>query len=436
MSTSGHSYWRSTWPIWLMGLIVWCCAPNYRLFSVSSTQAIPEMSGPPAGDYLQEWVGGKLILSGASGPFYDQQRMQQFQHNAEIVGVHWPENQYFPLVYPPYYYQLVAPLSLLPLSVAASLWLLLMTAALAGAVILIARECGLSGRSTVLVSVAFVLFPPVMESLVSGQKSTLLLLLFVVFWKLLRCEKSYWAGVSLGVLAIKPTLILLPAIYGLLTSSHRIRFVSGIMTTGIVFLAMVFSYDAGMLIEYWELRHLLAEYQSVGGFQLTESHTLSAMIALVESHYQLGTTFVGEMVLVLLQLTVFVAWGCGLVALRSQEQAVKADFGIVLTLLATLLLSPHLYTYDLSLLLLLVPVGLHIVDARMQISLAILVLTLLVGSTVVMASGIQITVLGMLTVLILFVNRICSEEEIQSASLRPKPANRPHFITSETISAQ
>jgi hypothetical protein len=90
-------------------------SPNFRPASG------PDAS-PFGGDVLQEWIGGYIVCRGDYGRFYDVSYAQSLEHDEHLVGFAWRQGEYFPMVYPPFYYLFVAPLSWLPFSLAALLW--------------------------------------------------------------------------------------------------------------------------------------------------------------------------------------------------------------------------------------------------------------------------------------------------------------------------
>ena len=114
-------------PLSVAATIVVCLyafSPNFR--PVSGPAA-----SPYGGDFLQEWVGGWIVRAGDRGRFYDVQYAYRLEHDEPLVGFHWNADEYLPMVYPPFYYLLVSPLSLVSFHAATWLWAGLMVAALA-----------------------------------------------------------------------------------------------------------------------------------------------------------------------------------------------------------------------------------------------------------------------------------------------------------------
>ena len=91
-------------------------APNYDWSEQSSDT-------PYGADFLQEWVGARMVLSGNVSQLYDVDMFRAWQHDPSIVGFEWSSDQYFPPVYPPPHYVLFSPLACIPYRWAALVWL-------------------------------------------------------------------------------------------------------------------------------------------------------------------------------------------------------------------------------------------------------------------------------------------------------------------------
>jgi len=102
-------------------------SPNYQEPNAETEQPL---SYPLGGDYLQEHVGGQLILNPTTrNKLYDSETFKSAQHEHRRLGFSWDENQFFLAVYPPFWYSVVSPLTGLPYLVASRVWLCLMTIA-------------------------------------------------------------------------------------------------------------------------------------------------------------------------------------------------------------------------------------------------------------------------------------------------------------------
>ncbi len=126
----------------------------------------------------------------------------------------------FGFTYPPYVALLIAPLAVLPLPVATTLWLLIGQASLLAACRLLTWFPGLSSalppglsnptarhfRWLVLVAV---LWPPALANLIFGQFAVLVLFLLVAVRSLLLRQRPLLAGLCLAAAIVKPQLVVL-----------------------------------------------------------------------------------------------------------------------------------------------------------------------------------------------------------------------------------
>jgi hypothetical protein len=324
---------------WIVSAIllatIFAGSPNFRYHSG------PEAT-PYAGDFLQEWLGGYIVTRGEYARFYDVSYAQQLQHDPSLVGFEWNRSRYLPIVYPPFYYLLISPLSYLSLTVAAWIWSALLIACLVASVLLVGGN-----KSFVpwLVPAA-ILFMPTVESLTSCQKGPLCLLILTATFVLLSRGKSYSAGLIFGLLAFKPQLTLVIAFAMLF--KREWRFIFGGMTTGAVLVGLCGLLGMDVCRQYFEFSRGTAEYIHTGGYDLTKSHCWYGFFTLLLNGWDAAWIKAATAVACAATLGLL-AW-----LLRGRLDTRLPQFagqfsGLVL---ATLLLSPHLYTYDLTILLL------------------------------------------------------------------------------------
>jgi len=320
-------------------LLLLCASPNYR------AQPNPRAE-PLSGDFLQEWVGGWIVLQGDRDRLYEPDYAKELEHTPELVGFQWNRNRYLPMVYPPFYYLLVSSFSLLPMSLAMVVWTMLMAACLSATIFLLQRFS--PGNSKILrwgVPLAL-LFVPLIESLSSGQKSTLLLLLFTATYLLLKHQRPFWAGVVFGLIAFKPQLVLVLCLVMLF--KRQWSFVAGAILTGALLACLSLLVGIDVCWQYVELCMGMTNYVHTGGYDLHKSHCWWGACQLLLSGAPDGVVKLCAFAGSLLTL--------GLLArlLRGSIEPNQPKFELQFSgiILATLLLSPHLFTYDLTLLLL------------------------------------------------------------------------------------
>ncbi|MCC6509806.1 MAG: DUF2029 domain-containing protein [Pirellulaceae bacterium] len=384
----------------LLASVIWLGNPNYHW---STSRDVPY-----GADFLQEWVAGDMLWQGAGHQIYDANHFANWQHSLQRTGFQWPEKDYYPAVYPPPYYCLVAPLAGLPYRYATILWLILMVTAYACSALCSERIWSLgsphqpaSGPSTPISSYSSwslsswplsnwslscwllsylsatwwsigLCLPAVFMGCVMGQKGCLWLLILALSVQLNRNGRAVAAGCVAGLLTLKPTLcFLLPVVMIL---NRQWRFCGGFIlgATGLYGMAAAIV-PWSMWQDYLQVISGAAGYQNHAGYRsgwstslLTLFSTLGWPKIVTLSLYALAAIFlVGRLIV------------RGDVSAR-QQRLMSPEYLFQL-LATTALLSPHFYFYDLVWLLL--PLhGLLVIDARRAImGLAILWVSMLLG---------------------------------------------------------
>ena len=245
-------------------------------------------------------AGGYIVRTGDYSRFYDVKYAIALQHDPDLVGFEWKSSEYLPIVYPPFYYLLVCPLSRLPIHAAAWLWGMLMSAGLAGVVMLIAhvsyKNTGclagwLEGRTSALPTKKIwrefapwllplaMFFQPLMENLVSSQKGTVCLLILTSTLATRFGSRPFTAGLVFGLLAFKPQLTLVIAFSMLF--KRQWRFVGGGATTGLLLVALSLVLGTDVCYQYFQFSTGMADYIYSNGYDITKSHCLYGFFALL-----------------------------------------------------------------------------------------------------------------------------------------------------------
>jgi hypothetical protein len=268
------------------------------------------------------------------------------------------------MVYPPVYYLIVSPLSSFPYRTAARIWAMTSLSSFALAVWLLGTVCAEGGSGEImaieprlarvrefaiaLALPAAVAFVPFAENLVSSQKATFMLLALTGALVALRRGHLVLSGLALGALALKPQLaIVIPAA---LLAKRQWGVVLGVVISGGSLALVSIAMGHGLARQYWEFATTAADYVRFGGY-VHRLHGLYGFWTLLGGEPTLPVrlaTLVSSLGVVVLVARLL----AGPLDLRS-ERFLMQFAGLVL---ATLVLSPHLLTYDLTLLLL--PLGL------------------------------------------------------------------------------
>ncbi|HKA13935.1 MAG TPA: glycosyltransferase family 87 protein [Myxococcota bacterium] len=296
--------------------------------------------GPYAGDFLQEYTGGRIALAGDRARLYDPDYFAQLQHDPAVVGFAWPSDTSFPPIYPPFYYLWVAPLSRLDYHTAARLWTALSVAALVAGVGLLADR-DRSARAQLGAWVAASLcYAPVMETFLSGQKGTFLLAIFAGAYRLLVRQRPALAGALFGCAAFKPQLV--PVIALAMLAKRQWRFLAGMAATGAVLAA----------------QSLWVGWRPTLAWIAEALHPAPQPELIARSHSWIGFArlllgaWSGPAVLALALALVAATLALLARGLRGPLDSAHARFPIQFAamVVATALASPHLYTYDLTIL--------------------------------------------------------------------------------------
>lgn len=324
-----------------VGLSIGLSNPNFRWAA--------ERDLPYGADFLQEWVAGDMLLSGAGHQIYNPVAFTRWQHDESRVGFSWPESEFYPAVYPPPYYCLVAPLAGLPYRAAAPLWLAMMLLAYIASVSIIGRVGSASGSRAsdkfqfLFWSIAL-LFPALFMGLVMGQKGTLWWLMAVVSWQFWRNEKPVLAGCAWALLSVKPTLCFLVPIVMLLHGQWR--FAVGVCI-GVVVLwgttALLVPWS--MWADYWQVIAGATTYQAHGGYCSGWSVSLLSLLQACGCSREMSLVIWGFTALLLVGALVRYP------AAPAREKFIEPDY-LLRVFASTALLSPHFYFYDLVWLLL------------------------------------------------------------------------------------
>ncbi|MGI9518143.1 MAG: glycosyltransferase family 87 protein [Pirellulaceae bacterium] len=296
---------------------------------------------PVGGDYLQEYVGGYLVSHAAQrDQLYDPATYRSMQHDAEWLGFQWETEHYFPMVYPPFYYAAVSPLSQLEYLTAVRIWLALMGLALAGSLLLLKRFVDIPTWLLLATCIA----SPVLLSLTTGQKATLLLLILTASFCLWKHGKPFAAGVVFGLIAFKPHLGL--PIGLIMLARRETSFVMGtLVTLGLLIVGSGLT-GAQVCMDYVDVCLGFGEYVQSVGYHLEQGYSFWSFWQLV-----LGDAAAARTVTMVSSMAVLlgVMWFVRKPEVREGDQALRAFSAMVI---ATVLVSPHLYTYDLTMLVL------------------------------------------------------------------------------------
>jgi hypothetical protein len=239
-----------------------------------------------------------------------------------------------------------------------------------------------------------------LDSLTSGQKGTLCLLILSATFYLLKQDRPVRAGMVFGLMAFKPQLAIVIGLAMLLKGQYR--FAAAAIATALLSAAICLAAGFDVCVHYYEFCTGVGEYVHIGGYELSKSHCLYGFLTLLaggQATAMVKAATVAAIGLVFAML---------LVSLRGKLDTTSRRFHTQYSVLVigTLLISPHLFTYDLTMLLL--PMFLLGQAARAEsramgstMTVLLIALFIVAGFSYNLAafSGLQLTTVIMLAVL-------------------------------------
>ena len=280
------------------------------------------------GDFVLFYAAGKIVAAHQTDHLYDPDLQEQIEHGltGERSGRHG-------LINPPFFALPFVPLAALPYLAAFALWSALGIALLMGTLRLVGR---LDAAPWVLA------FVPVWAAISYGQNSLLSLFILAAVYVLLRHGHDRIAGAVLGCLLYKPQLVVLLA--ALLLLDRRWRALAGLGATAVLLAAVALALSVPATLAYLALGRSFATMLGERGFPTAKMHSLySFFVLLLPGHLSAAAALALVSSLAVLAL----------VRLRQPPYAADTlDRWYAAAIWGTVLVSPHVPLYDLSLLVL------------------------------------------------------------------------------------
>jgi hypothetical protein len=339
-----------TYPLLMGGVFLLIAVANF-----AGGKGLLDAAGNVVGaDFLAFYTGARLLDEGRLAVAYeagpDFSFPAQYAVQREILAPQRPPGVH-PFVNPPHAALLYWPFSQLDYGAGVAAWWACGLLALGLAVRRLRDELeGLQRWSSARLFGACFLFVPTMAWVGYGQVTAFTLWIYTESFVSLRRGREVWAGICLGCLAYKPQLAIGPAV-ALLVSGRWGAVVSGALC-GILWLGIGVAIDPAAAAAYLDLSARLPEMIRAEGYDAYGLHSLVGFAALL-----LDPTSP--------RLAEALAWVLSLGALGWLAMAWHRtpwrpgtegwDLRMAGTVALGLVVSPHLYLYDLMLLLL--PVG-------------------------------------------------------------------------------
>jgi alpha-1,2-mannosyltransferase len=326
------------YPLLTFGVLV-CVAAYDRLFGNGLENAF---GGGVGGDFLAFYTGGHFVAHGAAAQLYDADAQLAFQQRvvgAELESVaRW--------VSPPYVAWLFAPLGLMPYLWALATWTAVSLAGVWLSFRALGRDLGLSQSPSRLLFIALQYYPA-LQWVLNGQATGLWLVLLVNSFVLLRRSKDVAAGLLLGCFALKPPLALGVAIALLAAGRFRALAAAALSAGALVALGFVTLPQA--MVEYVRRGPELVNLVRSDGYATAGLHgSFELATLLLDGISPPLAVLVGTLLMLAVLAWIFVSWRRAAWA----PATLAWDLRMASTLTAGVIASPHLFIYDLTLLLL------------------------------------------------------------------------------------
>ncbi len=313
-------------------------------------------------DFSATLTGALVIRQGQGAQLYDLASQRAAQSTILDLPDTTQSDTVLPYIHPPFEALLVAPLLALSYGTLYLLWNALSLLAFVAALLLLARTTPLPWAVGLVALAALGSFSPVHQGLILGQSSPLILLGLCGAYAALRQRRDTLAGVALALVVLKPQLLLVVGLLLLLQRRWRTLIVCG----GIIALASVAA--MAVLGPLWPLRYarFLASISQWGGSHNEYPQIMYNWRGLLVN--LLGSTdsaaigpLVGLLMLATLGALVWAWWRSRAATGDDADRANELLWALAVP--AAILIAPHLYIHDLTLLALSAWLVLHQIAA-------------------------------------------------------------------------
>jgi len=305
-------------------------------------------------DFLIFYTAGRIAASGRYDLIYDIQTQRQIQE--QLRGETFPTDQLLPFNHPPLLVPIQQLISIKNYTIAYFLWDLIMVFFLVATVLMIARlfkKNGWDGQSIFITILSSLLFYPIFVSLLNGQDTAFLLLGATLWVYGLLTKKDSIAGLGLAMTTIRPHIALMLGVPFLFNRRKVLGW--AVLGSSIhLFILALLSLDG--LKRFVSMLLISAG----GGRFFIYRERMFNMIGLIYRFFpgldNITTQVIMWGAFLLVAIILCILWA------RSQELQIKH---VCLALILSVFAAPHLYSSDLSLLMLpILGLVLAIVKAR------------------------------------------------------------------------
>jgi hypothetical protein len=286
---------------------------------------------------------------GPAGSTFNPHRGTYFLESRQFALVPESEGDHFVCLYPPQMTALFAPFAGLPYLQAFVIWSLIGLLIYAACMVAVVRTCRNLIPVVGTVALCVAAYPAFFEQVAHGQCAIVSLACVTGAYLALTAGRPVLAGFAIGLLAFKPTLAAPAVVLFLLNCEWRL--LAGVaLGAGLQYGAATLAYGPDVMRAYVRALIDLGEAVQQQTPRLFNMHCLRAFWALLISDAANVRPFYLPSALGVL----FLAW-------RAWRRNTDVGVKFAAVLLSTVLISPHLYVYDL---LILAPALLVLADRR------------------------------------------------------------------------
>ena len=308
--------------LWTLAAVFLFAKPGYR-----------SIAGPlKGGDFIVHYVFGAAARAGEPAKLYDYAYLHALQ--TSILPESAPE-RYLP-VYPPQIFLVYLPLAFLSYAQAAIVWSLAIIAVYTWVVRATWRASRDALPDGTFVAMAAAAFPPFWSLVLHGHNTIVPLLGFFLGWRALARDRRFLAGLAFGLLFFKPQFGLVLAVF--VICGREWAMLGGLaVAAGVQLAAVAAAFGLPVVLDYVRFMRVIAPVEYLIEPKPFELHSIRALTRLVPDG--LGTIlWLGASVVV-----VHRAW-------HFWRRVGDAGARVGVLVLATVLVSPHLFLYDATVL--------------------------------------------------------------------------------------
>jgi hypothetical protein len=302
------------------------------------------LSNPGLRDRFGNLKGADFVLwytlgdFGRHGDVADLYRGPQFLEARQFVLVPESSGDYFICLYPPQMTAIFAPLAGLPYLHAFVVWSVLGVGVYATCLFEVWRTCANLGPFAAMVALCAAAYPGFFQQIAHGQCAIVSMCCVTGFYLALNSNRLILAGMAIGLLAFKPTLAATAVAVFVLAGEWRLL-LGIVLSAGLQYGAATLAYGPDVMTSYVRALAELGDAVQQQTPRLYNMHCLRAFWALLVPWPAVARFL-------------YVASAAGVLFLAWRAWRRNADPGLrfAAVMLATVLVSPHLYVYDLLIL--------------------------------------------------------------------------------------